>query len=178
MKILESQDSLRAYSGPGHWNDPDMLEVGNGLSESENRAHFSMWCMIDAPLIAGNDLRTMSASTHDILTNKEVIAVNQDPLGIQALKYSSKDSLEIWLKPLSGGDWAICILNRKVSEQPVNFNWSAGVITDTLSKRNLDTKAVIYKLHNCWTGKDAGDTKKPLQARVGGHDVLVLRLSK
>src|SRR3954463_9485233 len=88
MKILDSQDSLRKYAGPGHWNDPDMLEVGNGLTESQNRAHFTMWCLIDAPLIAGNDIRKMSASTNSILTNKEVIAVNQDPLGIQALKYA------------------------------------------------------------------------------------------
>ncbi len=178
MTILDSQDTLRAYSGPGHWNDPDMLEVGNGLSESENRAHFSMWCMIDAPLIAGNDLRKMSVSTHDILTNKEVIAVNQDSLGIQALKYFSKDSLEIWIKPLSGGDWAFCFLNRKTTAQPVNFNWNAQVITDTLSKRNLDTKTLVYKLRNLWTKKEAGDTKKPFQARVGPHDVVMLRLGR
>jgi alpha-galactosidase len=178
MTILDSQDTLRAYSGPGHWNDPDMLEVGNGLSESENRAHFSMWCMIDAPLIAGNDLRKMSVSTHDILTNKDVIAVNQDVLGIQALKYSVKDSLEIWIKPLSGGDWAVCILNRKTTAQPVIFNWNAQVIMDTLSKRNLDTKAVVYRLRNLWTKKDAGDTKKPFLAQVGAHDVVMLRLGK
>jgi alpha-galactosidase len=177
MKILDSQDTLRKYSGPGYWNDPDMLEVGNGLTESENRAHFSMWCMIDAPLIAGNDLRKMSPSTTAILVNKEVIAVNQDSLGIQALKYTSKDSLEIWIKPLKNGDWAVCFLNRKSQPQPINFDWNAQVIEDTLSKRNLDAKATVYKIKNLWTKKEAGNTKKPLKETVAPHDVIMLRLS-
>ena len=115
MKILDTQDTLRKYAGPGHWNDPDMLEVGNGLTESENRAHFSMWSMIAAPLIAGNDLRKMSASTKAILSNKDVIAINQDSLGIQALKVAVKDSLETWIKPLKNGNWAVCFLNRFIS---------------------------------------------------------------
>jgi len=115
MKILESQDTLRKYAGPGHWNDPDMLEVGNGMPVNEDKAHFTMWVMIAAPLISGNDLRNMSAETKEILTNKEVIAANQDPLGIQGFRYASKDSLETWIKPLKGGDWAIIFLNRNSS---------------------------------------------------------------
>lgn len=178
MKILDSQDTLRKYAGPGHWNDPDMLEVGNGLTESENRAHFSMWSMIAAPLIAGNDLRKMSPSTNAILTNKEVIAVNQDSLGIQALKYSAKDSLETWVKLLENGEWAICFLNRKSTPQPVTFDWAAQVIEDPVAKRNLDAKTTTYKLRNLWTKKDAGNTKKALQVTVAPHDVVLLRLSK
>jgi len=77
------QKGLRKYAGPGHWNDPDMLEVGNGLSEAENRSHFSIWGMLAAPLIAGNDIRKMSKQTQAVLTNKDIIAINQDPLGIQ-----------------------------------------------------------------------------------------------
>ena len=178
MKILDSQDSLRKYAGPGHWNDPDMLEVGNGFPESENRAHFSMWSMIAAPLIAGNDLRKMSTSTKAILTNREVIAINQDSLGIQALKYSSKDSLETWFKPLKNGDWAVCFLNRKSKAQPLYFDWDAQVIEDTLAKRKLDAKAGAYNVRNLWTNKEAGNTKKPLEAVVAPHDVIILRLRK
>jgi alpha-galactosidase len=178
MKILESQDTLRKYAGPGHWNDPDMLEVGNGMPVNEDRAHFSMWAMIAAPLIAGNDLRNMSAATKEILTNKEVIAVNQDSLGIQAMKYSANDSLETWVKPLKNGDWAVCFLNRKNTDKPIDFNWSAQVIEDTIGKRNLDAKGTTYKIRNVWTKKDAGDSKTPLKVIVPRHDVVMLRLIK
>ena len=178
MKILDSQDTLRKYAGPGHWNDPDMLEVGNGLTESENRAHFSMWCMIAAPLIAGNDLRKMTPSTSAVLASKEVIAVDQDSLGIQAMKYASKDSLETWIKPLKNGDWAVCFLNRKTTAQPVNFDWSAQTIEDPVANKNLDVKSAVYNLRDLWTKKSAGNTKKPLKVTVGSHDVVMLRLSK
>jgi len=94
MRIVDLQKGLRKYAGPGHWNDPDMLEVGNGMTTSEDRTHFSMWCMLAAPLIAGNDLRKMSKTTLDILTNREVIAVDQDSLGIEGFKYADNDSLE------------------------------------------------------------------------------------
>src|SRR5919202_887529 len=114
MQILDKQRGLRAHAGPGHWNDPDMLEVGNGMSAAEDRAHFSMWAMLAAPLIAGNDLRSMSRETAEILTNREVIAVDQDSLGVQGFPYSSatSDGVEIWFKPLAGGDWAMAVLNR------------------------------------------------------------------
>jgi alpha-galactosidase len=178
MKILESQDSLRAYAGPGHWNDPDMLEVGNGMSLNEDRAHFTMWSMIAAPLISGNDLRNMSPGVTEILTNREVIAINQDSLGIQGFKYASKDSFETWMKPLSNGAWAVTYLNRKATVQPVEINWQNTVITDTLSKLTLDAKTNVYRIRNAWTKKDLGDTKKPLKASVPPHDVLVLVLKK
>jgi alpha-galactosidase len=178
MKILDEQDTLRKYAGPGHWNDPDMLEVGNGLTESQNRAHFTMWCMIAAPLIAGNDIRKMSASTNGILTNKEVIAINQDPLGIQALKYAKTDSLETWVKPLANGDWAICFLNRKSTPQEVLFNWNAQTIEDSVAKRTLDTKATTYKLRDIWAKKDIGNTTKPSKLTVAPQDVVLLRLVK
>ncbi len=84
VKILDMQDGLEPYAGPGHWNDPDMLEVGNGgMTTTEYRAHFSLWCLLAAPLIAGNDLKTMTPEIKEILTNKEVIAVDQDALGMQ-----------------------------------------------------------------------------------------------
>ncbi|HEX8279544.1 MAG TPA: glycoside hydrolase family 27 protein, partial [Segetibacter sp.] len=178
MQILDKQEGLRKYAAPGHWNDPDMLEVGNGkLTPGEDRAHFSMWAMIAAPLIAGNDLRSMTPEVKEILTNKEVIAVNQDSLGVQGFKYAVKDSVETWFKPLKGGDWAMAFLNRSKRPQPIEFNWTEPV-NDTVAKAALDGKQGVYKIRNLWTKKDAGDTKNPLKATVPPHDILLVRLSK
>ncbi|MCC9137606.1 glycoside hydrolase family 27 protein [Pontibacter silvestris] len=177
MQILDKQEGLRQYAGPGHWNDPDMLEVGNGMPANEDRAHFTMWSMIAAPLIAGNDLRSMSKETTDILTNKEVIAVNQDKLGIQGFKYASKDSLETWFKPLDGGKWAVVFLNRSKQPQKVEFDWKNTPVTDELSKRELNASKTTYKLRNLWTKKDVGNTKKAFKAEVPAHDVVMLLLS-
>jgi alpha-galactosidase len=117
MQILDAQVDLWEYAGPGHWNDPDMLEVGNpGLTIEESRAHFSLWCMLAAPLMAGNDLRNMPAEIREILTNKEVIAVNQDSLGHQAVKHRDYGGLEVWSKELSGHSTAYAVLNR--SDKP------------------------------------------------------------
>lgn len=176
MKILDLQKGLRQYAGPGHWNDPDMLEVGNGMATNEDRAHFAMWCMIAAPLIAGNDLRSMSAQTAAILKNKEVIAVDQDQMGVQGYQYEVKDSVETWLKPLQGGDWAVCFLNRGSKPQKIDFDWKKEVITDTLSKAVLNAQNQTYSLRNLETMKDAGTTKSPLKGEVPPHDVLMLRL--
>jgi len=177
-RIIESQDSLRKYSGPGHWNDPDMLEVGNGMKVSEDRAHFAMWCMLAAPLIAGNDLRNMSAETREILTNKEVIAVNQDALGIQAYKYAATDSVETWIKPLKNNEVAICFLNRSANPQKINFNWKEHPISDDLSKTYIDFTKTEYKIKDIETGKAKGKTKSAFEATVPSHDVVMIRLSK
>jgi alpha-galactosidase len=179
MYILDMQQGLRDYAGPGHWNDPDMLEVGNGgMSANEDRAHFTMWCMLAAPLIAGNDIRNMSVETKDVLTNKEVIAIDQDSLGVEGFKYSAKDSVEIWFKPLVNNDWAMCVLNRSLKPQNISFNWSREVVSDSLSKRDAAFDKTAYSLRNLWTKEDAGTTEKELKAEVPGHDVLVLKLSK
>ncbi len=135
LRILDMQEGLRIHAGPGHWNDPDMMEVGNGMSESEDRAHFSMWAMLAAPLLAGNDLRSMSEETRRILTNAEVIAVDQDPLGIQGFKYSDDGDLEIWFKPLADEDWAMCILNRGSAARQVEFSWQDEDVADDFSGR-------------------------------------------
>ncbi|GHA78486.1 hypothetical protein GCM10007389_35800 [Pontibacter akesuensis] len=177
MQILDKQDGLRKYAGPGHWNDPDMMEVGNGMRTNEDRAHFAMWSMLAAPLIAGNDLRNMSRETREILTNKEVIAINQDSLGIQGFKYSDQDSLEVWFKPLANGDWAMCVLNRKSTPQQLSFDWSKHAVTDTIFNRQLETSQTRYKLRDVWAKKASGTTAKTLKAEVPAHDVLMLRLS-
>ncbi|HEX8889210.1 MAG TPA: glycoside hydrolase family 27 protein [Pyrinomonadaceae bacterium] len=178
VQILDMQKGLRAHAGPGHWNDPDMLEVGNGMSQSEDRAHFSMWCMLAAPLISGNDLRSMSAETKEILTNREVIAVNQDALGIEAFQYSAKDGVEVWFKPLKDGDWAIAILNRNTSSRKVSFDWKHELVADTLSNREARFETTRYALRDLWARRDMGTTESALAADVPAHDVLMLRLKK
>ncbi|MEO7120284.1 MAG: glycoside hydrolase family 27 protein [Ginsengibacter sp.] len=178
MPIVDQQIGLRKYAGPGHWNDPDMLEVGNGMSVAEDRSHFSMWCLLAAPLMAGNDLRKMTKETQSILTNKDVIAIDQDKAGIEGFKYSDKDSLEVWVKPLENNDWAVCFLNRSSKPAKINFNWKNEIINDTLFKKMLDAKSNVYKIKNLWTKSNMGDTQKPLSATLPSHDVIVLRLSK
>jgi len=125
VQILDLQVGLESASGPGHWNDPDMLEIGNGgMTAVENQAHFSLWCLLDAPLMAGNDLRTMTPEIRDILTNKEVIAVNQDPLGIQGRKVRDDGNYEVWAKPLADGSRAVILLNRSEAEAKVSLAWT------------------------------------------------------
>jgi alpha-galactosidase len=178
MKILDMQEGIRTYAGPGHWNDPDMLEVGNGgLTLNESRAHFSMWCMLAAPLISGNDLTNMSKETLGILTNEDAIAINQDALGIQGFKFAVKDSVETWFKPLEGGDWAVCFLNRSSKPEKIKFEWDTKVYDD-FSKRDLDAGKTIYKVFDVWSKENLGNTKKDLNIVVPSHDVLMLRLSK
>jgi len=176
MKIMDTQVDLRKYAGPGHWNDPDMLEVGNGLTLNENRAHFSMWCMLAAPLMAGNDLSNMSKETIEVLTNKDVISVDQDSLGIQAFRYSQNDSLEIWFKPLTDNNWAMAILNRNTHVKHVDFNWVKENVVDSIFGYKLDTKIDNYNLYDLWKHLERGNTKSPFSAEVQPRDIIMLKL--
>jgi alpha-galactosidase len=178
MRIVDKQAGLAKYAGPGHWNDPDMLEVGNGMKESEDRAHFSLWCMLAAPLIAGNDLRKMSVQTTGILTGKEIIAIDQDPLGVEGFKYSVKDSLETWVKPLQGGNWAICFFNRSASPKNLSFDWAKEAIRDSVTNTSPDPGASGFAIYDLWQKKTAGKTSTPFKAIIPPHDVIVLKLSK
>lgn len=178
MYILDMQNGLRKFAGPDHWNDPDMLEVGNGMSVNEDRAHFTMWCMLAAPLIAGNDLTKMSEETKSILTNKDVIAIDQDRLGIQGFKYSSRDSVEIWFKPLENNNWAMCVLNRNSFSKKILFDWKNENVVDDIFNKSTNFNSNTYQLKNLWTKKDVETTDKKLEAEVPGHDVLLLRLIK
>ena len=178
LSILDKQDSIRQYAGPGHWNDPDMLEVGNGMKYNEDKAHFSLWCMLAAPLMAGNDLRKMSAQTTSILTNKEVIAIDQDALGIEAFRYYAFDGLEIWIKPLTNNELAVCFLNRSNHPQNINFDWKEHAINDSISKTSTNFNQTSYKLHDIWAKKDLGTTNKTLKQTIGTADVVLLKLVK
>ncbi len=125
MKIVNRahKQQLHLYAGPGRWNDPDMLEVGNGkLTLDENKAHFSMWAMMAAPLLAGNDLSVMPAEILNILTNKKVIAINQDSLGKQGYKADTYHKVQVWVKPLSDNRMAVCFLNPK-KKKKFNYDW-------------------------------------------------------
>jgi len=178
MKILDMQKDIRQYAGPGHWNDPDMMEVGNALTVSESRAHFTMWCMIAAPLIAGNDIRTMSKETTEILTNKEVIAINQDILGVQGFKLYDYGDVEIWVKPLANDEWAFCFLNRAGTPQTAELNWNENAIYDAVSGKNVEFHKTTYNLRDLWAKKSLGTTQTNFKAAIPAHDVILLRLSK
>ncbi|HEU4520747.1 MAG TPA: glycoside hydrolase family 27 protein [Thermoanaerobaculia bacterium] len=167
LQILDRQTWLHRFAGPDHWNDPDMLEVGNGMSAAEDRSHFSMWTMLAAPLIAGNDIRNMSEETRAILTNRDVIAVNQDSLGAQARRHRRLDDVEIWVKPLAGGGIAVAMLNRGKESQTITFDWTAEKIGEG-----------VYTLRDLWTGEMRGDTATPFPAVIAPHDIIMLRLEE
>ena len=123
--IFNSQKDLARYAAPGRWNDPDMLEVGNGkMTFEEYKIHFSLWCMLSAPLLAGNDLQNMSAETKEILTNKEIIALDQDSLGRQATCYRDNGNYQIWVKTLTNNEKAICLLNQSDEKKTVLVDFS------------------------------------------------------
>ncbi len=179
MQILDKQDGLRKYAGPGHWNDPDMMQVGNGMPVNQERAHFTMWCMLTAPLISGNDLRSMSQQTLEVLANKEVIAIDQDSLGIQGFRQAVKDSVETWLKPLKNDEWAVVFLNRSKSSKTISQDWRTFSIYDELSNRKIDTTGKeVYMFRDLWSKNSAGDTRKNLTATIPAQDVLCLKMSK
>jgi len=177
MKIVEMRPGIRKHAGPGHWNDPDMLEVGNGMTVNEDRAHFSLWCLMAAPLIAGNDVRAMSSDVHDILCNTEVIAVDQDSVGVQGYRQSINDSVEVWLKPMSHGDWAVGFLNRTLEPRKIAVQWSSIASTDTLSHRVLDPKGTAYTVRDLWAKKNRGTTSSPVNATLEPHAMMLFRLT-
>jgi alpha-galactosidase len=176
MKIVEMRKDIRKYSGPDHWNDFDMMEVGDGMTNTEDKSHFAMWCMMASPLIAGNDFRKMSKETLAILTNKELIAVNQDKLGVQGFKYSAEDGLEVWVKPLSDGNWAVTFLNRSDVTKKINFDWKKHIIKDADFGYEADFSKTTFKLNDLWKSKEIGTTKKNFVADLASHDVITLRL--
>ncbi len=179
MKVVELRKSIRQYAGPDHWNDPDMLEVGNGMSVNEDRAHFSLWCMMAAPLIAGNDIRTINKSTSEILTNQDVIAVDQDSLGVQGFRYTTTpDGVEVWAKPLVHGDWAVCLLNRSEKTRAVEINWREYPLNDDISKHGFDPGAFSYAIRDLWKQQDMGTTREVLRAGIPSRDVVMMRLTK
>jgi len=170
-RLIDIDVSLSPYAGPGHWNDPDMLEIGNGsLTDAENRSHFSMWAMLAAPLIAGNDLTSMSAATKAILTNAEVIAVDQDPLGNQAkLVATPQAGLQVWSKTLTGSNVrAVALFNRNTSAASISVTFAeVGFAAGQVSVRDLWQKADLGSFSGSYTA-----------TAVPSHGIVMLRLSQ
>ena len=133
--------------------------------------------MMAAPLILGNDIRDMSDATKAILMNKDVIAVDQDPLGIQGWRFYSTDGIEYWFKPLIDGEWALCVFNRTTSTRKVNVVWSDLVTYDNISRRSFKPTREKYKVKNLWTGKYVGFTDNDRVETIPGHDVVLYRLT-
>jgi alpha-galactosidase len=167
IHILDLQDGLEAYAGPGHWNDPDMLEVGNGgMTAEEYRAHFSLWCVLAAPLMAGNDLRQMTPEIAEILTNREVIAVDQDPLGLQGRRVRREGDSDVWAKQLADGGRAVALLNRGASPAQLSVSWN-----DIGYPARLPAS-----VRDLWAKKDLGKRTGSFSATVPGHGVVLIKV--
>ncbi|MDD4923126.1 MAG: glycoside hydrolase family 27 protein, partial [Bacteroidales bacterium] len=167
ISIVEQQKNLVKYAGPGHWNDPDMLEVGNGgMTTEEYKTHFSLWCMMAAPLIAGNDLQNMTPETKEILLNKELIAIDQDPLGKQGKCYRDNGDYQIWIKELANKEKAVCLLNKSDEKKSVlvDFDLLAG------SKSN-------YKVKDLWENKELNLKTTSMYVDLNPHAVKVYKFS-
>ncbi|HET9741667.1 MAG TPA: alpha-galactosidase [Terriglobales bacterium] len=165
LPILDHNADLYPYSGPGHWNDPDMLEVGNGgMTNTEYISHFSLWAMLAAPLMAGNDLRTMSPEIREILTNREVIAVDQDALGQQGRRVYKDGDLEVWSRPLHDGSRAVILFNRGPATQTIRASWS-----DLGYPEHL--RATVRDL---WQHKELGYYTGSFSAPVESHGVVMV----
>jgi alpha-galactosidase len=155
-------NGLWQFAGPGHWNDPDMLQVGNlkhldaDSIDIANRTHFSLWCMLAAPLMAGNDLRTMSEGVRAILTAPEVIAVNQDARGIQGYKIFSENDCEVYHKPLADGTTAVLLLNKGKSRQDLSVRWNQIGLSGSQPVRDLWQRADLGPYQDFFTARQLG----------------------
>ncbi|MBI4905818.1 MAG: glycoside hydrolase family 27 protein [Acidobacteria bacterium] len=162
-----SQHDWAKYAAPGQWNDPDMLEIGNGgMNAEEYRTHMSLWSLLAAPLIAGNDIRSMDTATKEILLNKEIIAVDQDPLGKAATRIAKAGDTEVWARPLKGGAYAVGLFNRGGAETSVSVKWADLQLNGKVKVRDL------------WAHADRGAHADSFEAKVPSHGVVMLRLTK
>jgi len=160
------QNGLERFAGPGHWNDPDMLEVGNGkLTEDENKTHMSLWCILAAPLLAGNNLTQMAPGVLAILTNREVVAVDQDPAGIQGYRVSQEGPLEVWMKPLADGSKAVGLFNRG--------DYTPAAMTLYFKDIKVGDNAEVRDL---WLHKDLGTFEGSFSATVPPHGVVLVKV--
>jgi alpha-galactosidase len=168
VHIIDLMADLYPFSGPGHFNDPDMLEVGNGgLTLEENRSHFSLWALFAAPLMAGNDLAAMTPEIRDILTNREVIAVDQDALGMQGRRVRDSGANEVWMKQLSDGSRAVILFNRGSEEAPIAVAWEEIGLFPAANARVRDL----------WKKTDVGVLAGRYEAKVVPHGVVMVKIT-
>lgn len=167
MSTVDQEVGLYKYAGPGHWNNPCMLQAGNGgMTTTEYKTQFSLWAILAAPLIASTDLRHITESTLKIFENRDVIAVDQDPAGIQGHKVMDTGNQEVWVRPLSDGSSAVLLLNRGSQK---------AFMTITAERAGLN-KAAYYKEKNLWSHKFMTNTKDLIRANVPPHGVVLFRL--
>ncbi|MFQ5805626.1 MAG: glycoside hydrolase family 27 protein, partial [Phycisphaerae bacterium] len=173
MKAVDQTEVLGGFQRPGRWNDPDMLVVGlggngfvkgGGCSHAEYRTHFGLWCLLSAPLLAACDLRNMDAQTKATLTNPEVIALDQDPLGVPAWRAKKLAEVEVWQKPLQGGDIGVGLLNRGDKPARISARWADLHISGT------------YRVRDLWAKADVGEHDQAIERRVAAHEMALLRL--
>jgi len=167
-KIGFSQHELAPWARPGHWNDPDMLEIGNGgMTDTEYKTHMSLWSILAAPLIAGNDLRSMPLAIRDVLTNREVIAIDQDKDGKQGRRRWKSGEQEIWVRPLAGGAQAVGLFNRAAEEAKITASWA-----------DLEIGRPPSQIRDVWAHTNLKADGAQLSASVPGHGVILLRVSQ
>ncbi len=177
-KIINMRSNIRFAAGPEHWNDLDMMEVGNGMTAAEDKSHFAMWSILASPLILGNDLRVAEDETIKILTNTEVLSVSQDSLGIQGFRVSNSANLEIWAKPLTNGSWAMTFINMSDKVLDLNYDWTTNVVEDLINNRKIETKKHTYDLRDLFLHKNIGNSSKRLKTKIREHDVLMITLKR
>ena len=167
-KIGFSQAELAVWAAPGHWNDPDMLEIGNGgMTDDEYRTHMSLWSILAAPLLAGNDLRNMTPTILEILTNREVIGVDQDKDGKQGRRIAKSGDQEVWVRPLSGGAQAVGLFNRGGTPEKISVNWS-----------DLGLKTAPAHARDLWGHSDLKLDGTEYSVTVPAHGAVMLRIAK
>lgn len=167
-KIGFAQEDLGPWAKPGHWNDPDMLEIGNGgMNDVEYKTHMSLWAILAAPLLAGNDLRDMSPGTLEILTNREVIAVNQDKDGKQGKRIAKSGAQEVWARPLSGGAQAIGLFNLGGETAKITIKWA-----------DVGMKSAPEHVRDLWVHRDLKTKGAEYSVDVPAHGVVMLRVRK
>jgi len=179
IRIFDLQKDLARYAGPGHWNDPDMLEVGNGgMTNEEYKTHFTLWCMLASPLMAGNDIANMSAETKAILTNKEVISLNQDSLGRQAMCYRDNGDYQIWMKPLANDEKAICLLNKSDEKKTVLVDFAL-LARSGMGRRSGNPMTIEnYRVRDLWEHKDLNLKETSVYIDLAPHTVKAFRFIK
>ena len=167
LQIIDQMDLLYSYAGPGHWNDPDMLEIGNGgMTNDEYRVHFSLWAIFSAPLLAGNDLEHMTPEVREILLNKDVIAIDQDPMGIQGHRVQKNGDLEVWSKQLADGGRAVALVNRAAKASTISADWHNIGYPDALQA----------SVRDLWAHKDLAQHTGSFSAEVPSHGVVMVRI--
>jgi alpha-galactosidase len=175
LGILDLQVGLEGYAGPDGWNDPDMLEVGNGrMTHNEYVAHFSLWAILNAPLIAGNDIRSMSDSTRAILMNREVIAVDQDWGGRQGYRLRDDGAHEVWAKPMSDGGWAVVLLNRSTADASIQLSMAELGLATPWWKRLLGVRDRRH-VRDLWTNETT-EIVGVLRRDVSAHGTVMVRI--